>query len=717
MDKNDFNNEIKKKFDECPELPDSLKKENIVSMIKNIPQEKTSKVSFKRISAVAAAVCVVLLCGAAAGHIYNPDAYRELVENTTVNQTAEDIGVTESAEEKVNEQLKLENSSLRKPANRQELEKIISENFKKNYYFLTSDDKATPMAPGGAIGVTQATVAESFNIAGDLLSYGSASQTNIQTQGVDEADIVKNDGTYLYVVGYDRYSNNKKLKIIDTRTMQAVYNSYLYNENGDIIHISEIFVRDNILVAVGSNSAGYYYDGFYTGGIYHGNGETVSIVMDISDKSSPRVVKTLTQDGSYISSRMIDGYYYAVSEYFVSGDDEQEVKKSCVPEAGGKEIACDCIYIADEDASSYICLTAIDTNNPQLEEKSIAVLGKGYDTYCSEESFYVVGSEYLFNEEGKDLGANSLTNICSFSLNGTDISFKAQGEVKGRIVNQYSLDEYKGNLRIATTYYDLNKSKDVSCLYVLDGELKTVGKIENLADDEQIKSVRFMGDKANVVTFRETDPLFTIDLSVPGKPKVVGELKLPGYSAYLHPISDSLILGVGYDGDESQADFNSLKISLFDISDMANPKEVSSLVYDDCRSYVCDSPKAFIYNSSENYIVLPVQEYDEYSLTGFGCYIVDIKGNSLSERYRFIHEDEEPNSGITFLRGAYTGDSFFSISDNLAVKFSLSTGEKVAECRIYEERGENSVTDVTAPIVTSQVHATAVTSEAVTANG
>lgn len=681
-------NEIKGKFDECPELPESLSKENVVSMLKNTKQENIKIITFKKVGSIAAVFVLAILCALTANFAFgdmiairqnNADDKPEYIQqNPMVDATVNDELHNELQPESLPE-------GIRRAKSREELENIILSNYKEYHdNYLVFDT----MADG--IGVTAATGSAaapetSFNSgATDLKNYG---ETNTQTKGVDEADIIKNDGRYLYVLGYD-LSSNRKLRIIDTETMTVVYNSYIYNDNGDILNLNEIYVSGNTLVAVGTYGNSYYGYGCFVDGFYgYGTGgKTVSVVMDITDRANPKTLRKVEQDGSYRSSRMVGSVIYTLTEYTVSAKDEEEAKTNSVPEVAGGEIRCDCIYIVDEDSNRYICLTAYDTATADGEVSSLAVLGKGSEVYCSENNLYVIGNEYVNLKEGetKDNDIGNFSVISAFSLSGTDISFKAQGKVPGYINNQYNLDEYGGNLRIATTVYNRNKNADVSSLYVLDSNMEIIGKAEDIADNEQIKSVRYMGDKAYVVTFRNTDPLFVIDLKNPKSPVIKGELKLPGYSAYMHPISEDIILGIGYNGDEDSADFTSLKVSLFDVSDMANPKEISTLTYDDSTSYVTDNPKAFVYNTAENYIALPVEIYSKYELSGYACYIIAIENNTLTLRHTLSHNVTDVYSGITFLRGTYIGDSFFTVSDNLTVKHSLKDGTAQGECRIYE---------------------------------
>lgn len=701
-------NEIKGRFEECPELPESLSKENVVAMLKDTKQEKPDKIiriKFKEISSIAAVFALAVIAALMANNIFfSSQNDIDIQPDNIASQQIATAGTTKNEQQnEIASELKAD-GSLRRAQSREEIEDIIAKNYanyEKYYYFdsmadgvgVTLGAAAAPESATGSATDMNSSINSSAN-RGELKEYG---ETNTQTKGVDEADIIKNDGRYLYVIGYDM-SSNRKLRIIDTQTMTAVYNGYIYNDSGDILNISEIYVSGNTLIAVGTYGNSIYGYGCFVDGYGGIGGKTVSVVMDITDKANPKTLRKVEQDGSYRSSRMVGSVIYTITEYTVSGKDEEEAKKNSVPEVAGSEIRCDCIYIIDDESSRYICLTAYDTASADGEVNSLAVLGKGGEVYCCENNLYVIGNKYVNRKENKDVSIDRYSVISAFSLKGTEISFKAQGEVPGYINNQYNLDEYNGNLRIATTAFDNGSNWDVSSLYVLGSDMKIIGKVEDIAKDEQIKSVRYMGDKAYIVTFRNTDPLFVIDLKDPNNPVIKGELKLPGYSAYMHPLRENIILGIGYNGDSQNADFTSLKVSLFDVSDISSPKEISTLTYNDCYSYVVDNPKAFVYNSEENYMVLPLQKYSTYNyeLSGYSCYIISVKNNELTLKYDLRHEVHDVYSGITFLRGTYIGDEFFTVSDNLTVKHSLRSGEKLGECKIYEEGKKLEITTVTA---------------------
>ncbi len=683
MNNNDTFDILHSEFDDCPELPDSLSKKNVVAKLRNVSQEKQSTISFKKLGSLAAAMIVVMVCAIVATTDWREDLSIEIqdIANSTTPVTQSVVAPT------LNNQIFPEGeTALLKANSRQEIVDKFKNSYKENnnrYVYLFGYGADMDNLKGG---VAEGTVADGVvNESYNESASGSAidhAETNTQTQGVDEGDIIKTDSRYIYFVGSDG-SGNKKLKIIDTLTMTAVYNSYLYDENGDIIWVSDMYLKDNILVAVCAKKNNYDYYRSVAYGYYGSAGSTVIVSYDITDRAEPKLIRRETQDGSYRSSRLIGNTLYTVSQYYVRAESEETIENVCIPKVSGAEIACDCIYLPENMGESYICLTALDISDNDGSISAVAVLGSTENYYCSEDTFYILAENYYNSSQYKIQDSNSYTVINSFSLDGLNISYKATGEVKGSTSrSQYSLDEYENNLRVATTYYNYNTQKNESSVYVLDENLDVIGKLEDIANNEQIKSVRYMGKKAYVVTFRNTDPLFAIDLSDPKNPSVLGELKLPGYSAYLHPIGDNLLLGIGYDGDANNADFNSVKISLFDISDPVNLKELDNIVLNDknVSTPVNNNPKALIYKADEGIIGFPVETYD-YNISEqieYGYYLIKVQDGKLQTMHKLIHEDRGYVDIYSF-RGTYIGDKFFTVSDYLVKKFDFATGKEIAQ--------------------------------------
>ena len=241
------------------------------------------------------------------------------------------------------------------------------------------------------------------------------------------------------------------------------------------------------------------------------------------------------------------------------------------------------------------------------------------------------------------------TVIHKIAINKDKMEYKAVGEVTGSVLNQFSMDETDGKFRIATTknqiwsqYMDEKEVQSYNNLYVLDENLRAIGSLENLAQGERIYSVRFMQNRAYMVTFQQTDPLFVIDLSNPQSPKVLGKLKIPGFSNYLHPYDDTTLIGIGKDTSEREGGgvtTKGLKLSLFDVADVANPKEIDTYVMGGVGSdsIALNDHKAFLFSKEKNLLVIPVairesvklNEWGKLTFSGAAVFKVDKNGFEL----------------------------------------------------------------------------------------
>lgn len=553
-----------------------------------------------------------------------------------------------------------------------------------NYEYASDEKNAAPIAPGSAT--------NNAGTADGAISKGEAgSKTNTQVDGVDEADIIKNDGRYIYVI-----TDDIRLSVIDTTEMKSVFTVNLEPINGGTLYTaSEIYLTENRLIVLGTqfqkteeteNNETTGNDTFVSGDIAYGTGycppmypssrdETVIRIFDVSDKSSITQVTAFTQDGYYQNSRLVDGYVYIISGYRIF--DTKDLKNNAVPTVNGEKISCDCLY-AGENLNNYTYQTvvsgfSVNESNPTVSK--VSVIGYADTVYCTSNTLYLLGRTWA--------GDSRNTEIFSFSLKDGKVEKKATGSVPGYTNNNYSVDEKDGYLRLATTDYNDRNGQDISSLYVLDEKLDIVGKLTDIAHDEQIKSARFIGNIAYIVTFRNTDPLFAIDLSDPRNPKILGKVKLPGFSEYLHPIGDNLLVGIGYDGSDRDADYQSLKITLFDISDPLNPTVKDSMAYKNTRSDVLDEPKSFIMGESGSDFYLPVIKEKE---------VYDLNGDWYKTLYtnRYLHLSAE-NGKLSVLAsytvpqvndnyyytqtGAYIGDNFYIVFGNMIYRFTISDGK------------------------------------------
>ena len=476
-------------------------------------------------------------------------------------------------------------------------------------------------------------------------SDNSYSTTNIQVEGVDEADIVKTDGNYIYVATNNNYQsasqNNVYVMKADTQDPRVIAKIPLGNNT----YVAGLFLSqdNNKLVVIGSQYQFYAYGGAAREYImsYPGvsNVNTFLSVYDVSEKASPVLARNVTLSGSYFSSRMIGNYVYAVVSqptYLVNND---VVLPQVYENAKAAEIEPTSIYYADTKDTYFTFTTflGLDIMDDAQEPTNMTVMMGGTSTmYVSLNNIYVTYPTW--SDQGQ------YTSIYRISVNDGVLSNEiAKGNVLGHVLNQYSMDEYNGYFRLATTSWNETTRNTV---YVLNSNLTTIGKVklENAEVRETIKSVRFMGDKAYVVTFEQKDPFFVLDMSNPEEPKVAGKLEIPGYSSYLHPYDENHVIGLGKEG-------NNVKLSLFDVSDVNNPTEIAKYIVegDWTDSEALQEPKAFLFDKEKELLVIPV------SKTNYG--VVDTKdGESIATQGGFwqgAYVFNVTTSGFT-LRGGIT---------------------------------------------------------------
>jgi uncharacterized secreted protein with C-terminal beta-propeller domain len=504
------------------------------------------------------------------------------------------------------------------------------------------------------------------------------STTNIQVEGVDEADFVKNDGKYIYVV------SGKKIVIVDAFPAE---NAKILSETDAGIYPQEIFINKDKLVVFGSDSS--YYGG------------TTSVkVYDISDRENPKIARDVSLDGSYFNSRMIGDYVYVIVSHPMYYQPEEPVPIP-LPEVtteGVTKTVCNCddIYYFDFPDYSYTLTTiaSINTQNDDEELNSESFLtGYNQEMYMSTDNIYLIHATSRVYIPEVITDTRERTVIHKIAVKDGKIEYKTDGEVPGTVLNQFSMDEYNGYFRIATTTGHVARSAEQATstnnVYVLDENLNIVGKEEDLAPGERIYSARFMGERGYLVTFRKVDPLFVIDLADPYNPKVLGKLKIPGYSDYLHPYDENHIIGVGKETVEAEeGDFSwyqGVKLSLFDVSDVENPKEISKLEIGDrgTDSYALSDHKAFLFSKDKNLLVIPIllAEIDEEkypqgvpsNMPGEyvwqGAYVLDVSlENGLVIRGRIGHADDE-----SFLKSGYYYYSPYSVKRSLYIDGVLYT--------------------------------------------
>ncbi|MBR6568678.1 MAG: beta-propeller domain-containing protein [Clostridia bacterium] len=717
---------LKEEFEKEIDLPESLSKNNIVKMLQEKGVKPERKAGIKLLPKVLSVAAMFIILTVA---VFSASLRSEFVEL----EKAEDVTAPSQAYNNIAEN-KEESATTAVPDNTAspavsnlkvaKSEKDLKNHFVKMYAegkiddyidsvfnygavifdYVSSDTADAEMNMAPTMAATAAPQAQAEESRGEAATgtvpHGT---TNVQVTDVDEGDIIKNDGRYLYIVNHpgSNYSDTNGITIVDTETMKRVYRGKIELKDSEVLEkikedskvekyhsdiTKDMFIED------------IYLDGDTLTAVCTYNEKTYVVIYDISKRHAPAEVRRFDQDGTYVSSRMVNGIIYTVTNYTVRGSSAEEVEKNAIPRVNCDCLSYSCCYMIDEDSTRYIVASAFDTKKPQSSPDAISVLGDGFEIYSTAKNLYVYSTDYD-NLYGDD-DAIVKTVVNSFALNGTKITHKATGTFNGTCINQYSFDEYQGNLRVASCYYDYRKAVDVSCVYVLDENLKVIGELTDIAKDEQVKAVRFMGETGYVVTFRNTDPLFIIDFSDPTKPEITGELKIPGYSTYIHPLADGYLVGIGYDGTAENVKSDTVKVSVFDVRDKTNPKETDTFVIKDAFSLVNSEPKAFFYYKERNMIGIPVSHYgDGNTVKSFQT--VTIENGKIKDHLGYIHHvTDSKGYNVTYygyhysnlFRGTYIGNLLYTIDNNEIIEHNLDTGDKERNCTIVSDEDMEKVT-------------------------
>ena len=503
------------------------------------------------------------------------------------------------------------------------------------------------------------------------------SSTNIQVDGVDEADFVKTDGRYIY-------------SVFDESICITIPNDgkpILASEIKTGYDINELYIHGNQLIAI-AEGADMSDRKSTDDSVSKFEEYGVSVLMyDVSNADSPELVSILGQSGDYVSTRKINNVIYLVTSYSVG--DLRKIKKD-KPETycpsyrtydGVKCIPADDIAICENvERAEYVTVSSIDLNNPQSFADMNSVLGGGSNIYSSLENIYI--ASYSGDNGNK-------TEILRFSIDGTKIDENGSLIVDGSILNQFSMDEYNGCFRIVTQetnevyygeYVSMNIDDRTTSLYVFDKNLKQIGKTDDLAKGESVKSVRFDGDIAYFVTFRQTDPLFAVDLTTPSNPKVLSELKIPGFSEYLHVMSDDLLLGFGRNADEEYGIEKEMKLSMFDVSDKSNVSEKATILFASEGEYsAAEHNHKAVYVDEENFIIgIPYWSYEDFNNIYYSIFKYDVESNKFIElktieEYILVYRNFDYGR---YIRGMRLGDKFYIVTETEIFAYNYQSFEK-----------------------------------------
>jgi inhibitor of cysteine peptidase len=503
------------------------------------------------------------------------------------------------------------------------------------------------------------------------------STTNVQVAGIDEPDFLKNDGKYAYILSQD------KLTIIDAYPGDTakIISKVGLDVKGD--YLQNMFLnKDRLVIFYNDNRQSYaipMYD-YIPNPVY--TPVTHAVIIDVSDKENPKILKNYEVTGYYTGARMIGGYIYFISNSYV---DYVHPMPPILRKSASIAITPDVYYFGNPEINyNFDTITAFNIFSDEINSKTF-MIGSTGTLYVSNDAIYLTYQKYqpYYNDETynkdrffttivpllpsdiqsqinsiqssdkdpsqkwaqiSDLLQNTYnkmsendkntlfekiqkaaseydikvqqdyrqTVIQKFSINNGTVSYTAHGQVPGYLLNQYSMDEYKDKFRVATTteYFTSKGVTTANNVYVLDISLNMVGSLEKVAPEESIYSARFMGDKLYLVTYQRIDPFFVIDLSA-DMPKILGALKIPGYSSYLHPYDETHIIGIGKETKQNQ--YGGLqplgvKIALFDVSDVSNPITVDTYLIgaEGTDSEILSDPKAFLFDKEKNLLSIPI---------------------------------------------------------------------------------------------------------------
>ncbi|MBD3173387.1 hypothetical protein GF326_13060 [Candidatus Bathyarchaeota archaeon] len=520
------------------------------------------------------------------------------------------------------------------------------------------------------------------------------SGTNVQVEGVDEADVVKTDGEYIYYA--------KGTQVIIIKAYPA--------EDAGIIkrldfeqYVSDIYITMNrLIVFTSENRYYYYYDVPYSEDT---GPQTTITVLDTTNPAEPQKIRELGIDGSYFNSRLIGDYLYYIitNPAYINEED-------IVPLPGIREnntwshIEPTEIWCPNNTRGwmQYYTIAGLDVSDSESQLTTETFLLDSASTiYVSPSNLYLTSQ-----------GWSRETKITKIGIEEGGIVFKANGTVPGYVLNQFSMDESDGYFRIATTSHDRMDGLSGNNVYVMDENLEIRGSLEDLAPGEDIYSARFMGSRCYLVTFKKVDPLFTIDLSDPENPTVLGKLKIPGYSDYLHSYDDNTLIGIGKETVEAEeGDFSwyqGVKISLFDVSDVENPRELAKLEIGDrgTESPALYDHHAFLFSKTRNLLVIPILEatideddfsgevpdnfYGEYTYQGTYIFDISLDGIELMGQITHLQEDELLRSGFWFdseyevERSLYIEENLYTLSQGRIKINNLETLEELAAIELGE---------------------------------
>lgn len=597
------------------EVPESLSPENIK---KKLMENNKRKQNFKRhIMEIAAAVALVIIAGGTGIYVKSANKVTEQ-KALTAGQDTQVVEVANGKKETVGAyHLAKSYDEIYDSIAKSE---YINESGEKEFVAETVEDTATS-------------------------NQKEYSTTNLQVEGVDESDFVKCDGKYLFV------QTDEKVSIIDIQSKSMKTVATVKPNLASDSEILDIYMDKNRLYLVIQERDVQIRDDDISEDIQYIDASSNVILQtyDITGRAGGKLLGTVRMDGQYQTSRKVGEYIYLFTEkYFY--DSTEKNKQEAVPEINNEKIACSDVYIQENATNEYI-VASVNVNNPSETVDQMVLLNADMQIYMGTESIYLYAGNYDWNNE------KSYTDIAKFSYKDGKMNAVNATSVQGTIGDQFAISESDGVLRVLTT--DWTRPKSENRLYLMDENLKTLGKLENIATGEEIYAARYIGYIAYFITYHNTDPLFAVDISDPEKPKMLGQVEMTGFSDYLHPYGENLLLGIGYETDPDTSMTEGVKITMFDISDPTELKIMDSVKIEGDRCNAADDYKCALVDEDKNMIGFAVSDYGQEK-ESMKYYLYQWKKDHFD---RLLVENLENNylDLDTNIRGLYAGNQFYII--------------------------------------------------------
>ncbi|GMQ84505.1 MAG: beta-propeller domain-containing protein [Acidimicrobiia bacterium] len=529
-------------------------------------------------------------------------------------------------------------------------------------------------------GLTTMAAAESSDAASQFRAGPEVIGTNLQELGIDEPDLVKTDGRRIVVMT----GNTLRVVLVEDDNLTLAGSIDLGFWSNDL------FLDGDRVLAIATSSFGFtpiFEEGVADSIAPYQSPVMTVVEIDIADPADPELKRSLQIDGRYVSSRMVDGAIRLVVSSQPTGfawetpegsglraeREAEEKNRDLVRNstadnwlpyfvltdldgvdttvAEGTLLDCDRTHRPDVFSGlTTLSLVTLDADELSIADAT-AVFADGEIVYSSDNATYVATSRWIDpivwqrGEQPED----TTTMIHKFTLGPRSADYRASGAVPGYMLSQWSMSEWQGDLRVASTdspqWWETPESDSiVTVLRDTGDELETIGSVDGLGRGERIYAVRFVKDRGYVVTFRQVDPLYVIDLSDPRRPTVEGELKIHGYSAYLHPVNDDLLLGVGQDADHNGR-VTGLQASLFDVADPQQPERTDQFTMPGADSELQWDPHAFLFNPADGLTVIPFQRWDErYEQAQAGALVFKVTASGIRE-IGIVSHDTKANRG------------------------------------------------------------------------